>query len=133
MLLPEFALRNPNIRLSCPAHKPTRQTHLESASQKRSYNRLINDAETCRSQTATKQKANEPIVFQVARSHSPSCINSNVCRLKEEKVVYPPQTPIMKNSRYDGLTSQRPSGLVNPAKRPMINEPVTFTTNVPYG
>ena len=41
--------------------------------------------------------------------------------------------PVMKNCRVLPLAKTRPSGPVSVAKKPMMNEPVTLTTNVPQG
>jgi hypothetical protein len=41
--------------------------------------------------------------------------------------------PIMKKVRTPGATSQRPSGLVAIAKKPMTKEPVMLTRSVPRG
>src|SRR5450432_1374814 len=39
----------------------------------------------------------------------------------------------MTNCRIRGPTRNGPCGSVKPAKKPMTNEPVTFTNNVPSG
>src|SRR5215472_3613856 len=85
------------------------------------------------SQTATRQSTTLKTVLAPACSHSLRCASSRVCRLKEEKVVYPPQKPPIKKLRHSGLTSHRPSGAVNEAKSPIRNEPLTFTISVPHG
>ena len=39
----------------------------------------------------------------------------------------------MKNCRKPGDASQRPSGSVSAASKPMTNEPLTLTASVPHG
>jgi hypothetical protein len=56
-----------------------------------------------------------------------------VCRLKEEKVVKPPQRPSMMNCRVSEPTKSRPSGAVRVATKPMTKEPRRFTRMVPQG
>src|SRR5262245_51944551 len=54
--------------------------------------------------------------------------------LKEEKVVYPPHTPSMKNCwRNQTGRSHRPSGPVKVAKKPITKDPETLTSSVPQG
>src|SRR5438094_942356 len=83
--------------------------------------------------TAARQQTNESSVFRKALSQSPSRMRSSVCRLTDENVVYPPQTPIKKNCRNRGGARNGPSESVKAAKNPIRKEPVTFTTNVPMG
>src|SRR3954453_11547634 len=78
------------------------------------------------SQTAARQQANDSAVLSDAFNQSPSRIKSSVCKLKDENVVQPPHTPIMKNCRNRGDTRISPSGSVNAAKNPTTNEPPTF-------
>src|ERR1051325_5979014 len=99
-----------------------------------SYGRpLINCARMCPSQTAIRQSSTEPATLAPACNHSRSCKSLSVCRLNEEKVVYPPQMPIMKNCLPVGPIKRRPPGSVNVAKKPITSEPLTFTNKVPQG
>src|SRR6476620_488818 len=65
--------------------------------------RLRAAAQRWPAQTAQRHKTTERMTFAAARNQSPSIDRLSVCRLKEEKVVYPPQTPAMKASRHSGL------------------------------
>lgn len=85
------------------------------------------------SHTATKEDTRESTAFTPAYAHSPSVASVSVWRLNEEKVVYPPQIPVMKNCRVLTRANTRPSGPGNVAKKPMMNDPETLTTNVPPG
>src|SRR5438093_9612986 len=85
------------------------------------------------SHTAARQQADDSPVLRDAFNQSPSRTKSSVCKLNDEKVVYPPHTPIMKNWRNRGDTRITPSGSVNAARNPITNEPVIFTTRVPTG
>jgi len=58
------------------------------------------------------------------------CMRSSVCKLKVEKVVKPPQKPVIRNSAVGDL---RWSISQNPAATPMINEPSTLAVSVPKG
>src|SRR5579871_2374888 len=60
---------------------------------------LMLAASTWPAQTATRHATTEPTTLPPARSHSPSFIRLSVCRLNDEKVVYPPQKPTMTNCR----------------------------------
>src|SRR4051812_42936451 len=85
------------------------------------------------SHTAIRHRKTEATIFADARSQSPSRARFSVCRLNDENVVKPPQTPIITNCRAGVPTSKRPSGSVNVKKKPMIHEPTTLTTSVPHG
>src|SRR5688500_15386158 len=72
-------------------------------------------------------------MFQPDLKSSPPRARFSVWRLNAEKVVYPPQSPTMKNSRVVGLTRRRPSVPVKVAKNPIRNDPVTLIRSVPHG
>src|SRR2546429_2177276 len=94
---------------------------------------LIAAAIKCPAHTPARHSATDSTELAAALNHSPSWASVSVCKLKEEKVVYPPQIPSMKNCRKVGAASQRPSGPVTVANSPMTNEPLTLTKSVPQG
>jgi hypothetical protein len=55
----------------------------------------------------------------------------SVWRLNEEKVVKPPRDPGRDELGVVVPANMRPSGSVSVAKKPMMNEPSTFTNSVP--
>ena len=57
-------------------------------------------------------------------------MSSRVCKLKVEKVVKPPQNPVMRKSAVGDL---RWSISQKPAAMPMANEPSAFAARVPKG
>src|SRR6185437_2460554 len=56
-----------------------------------------------------------------------------VCKLKDEKVVYPPQMPLIRKARMCGGAKSRPSVPVTLKKIPMSSDPVILTRRVPQG
>ena len=61
----------------------------------------------CPSQTPTRQRTSESTELAPALNHWPFSARFRVCKLKEEKVVYPPQIPNMKNCRNVAGAIQR--------------------------
>src|SRR4029077_18002376 len=94
---------------------------------------LMESASMWPSQTATRQSTTEPTTLPPTWSHSPSLARLSVWRLNEEKVVKPPRIPVMTNWRVVVPANMRPSGPVSGAKKPIMNEPSTFTNSVPQG
>jgi len=80
--------------------------------------------------TATSVNEKERIIFINAILYSPSRIRLKVSRLKDEKVVYPPKTPINKKSLRLGGNIKRSK---NTHRNPIAKEPDTFATRVPIG
>jgi hypothetical protein len=72
-------------------------------------------------------------MFSPAAASFPDWAKRNVSRLNIEKVVNPPQMPVMTNCRWRVLAKTRPPGLVSVAKKPMMKEPTTLTKKVPQG
>ena len=65
----------------------------------------------------------ESTILPRACATRPSRASSNVCRLNDEKVVNPPQTPTMTKARISTGTEKRPPLAVKVPKKPMMNEP----------
>src|ERR1700722_6379720 len=83
--------------------------------------------------TQPKESPVEKTILDKAANHLPSAIKRKVCRLKEENVVNPPQTPTTSNCvnamerlLFDMCTRR-------PEKMPTRMEPTTFTKRVPKG
>ncbi len=58
---------------------------------------------------------------------------SKVCRLKAEKVVNPPHSPTITNSRRSSETAYRSPCSVSVLKYPITRHPSTLIKIVPYG
>jgi hypothetical protein len=55
----------------------------------------------CPAHSATRHRTIESPILVPAWSHSPSFIRFSVCRLNDEKMVYPPQIRTIANCRAD--------------------------------
>ena len=73
----------------------------------------------CPSQTQNRQIATDTSTFAPAKRNFPSRMKLSVCKLKLEKVVYPPQIPTIRKARTSVETSQPLSRAVSVAKRPI--------------
>src|SRR5579872_6754608 len=90
-------------------------------------------ANACPSHTPNRHNSTEAPTFDAALSHCPSRARFSVSRLNVENVVKPPQTPGITNWRRPGAANTRPSGPVMVAKKPINEQPITFTARVPHG
>ena len=69
------------------------------------------------------------MTYRMNVGNLPSCSNDKLSIEKAEKVVNPPQKPVIRNSLISGENwDHRP---LAPNKHPMIRQPVTFTKKVP--
>src|SRR5204862_673509 len=64
------------------------------------------------SQTAARHSTTDAAMLANASAHSPSLNNVSVCRLKDENVVYPPQSPTVTKIRAEEGTRKGPPGPV---------------------
>lgn len=80
--------------------------------------------------TAAMPKAKLPMIYIARQRVSPPFINTELSFMNVEKVVNPPQKPVVRKSFVCGL-SNPPMG--NAEIRPMTKHPSTLTMNVPKG
>jgi len=85
------------------------------------------------SQTASRESTSESMAFAPALNHWRPSARVRVRRLKEENVVHPAQTSIVKNGRQEAGANTRPSDPVSVANSPMMKQPLTLTSRVPQG
>src|SRR5262245_15982039 len=90
-------------------------------------------ARKCPSLPAIGPGTPQPSIVPAACSQSPSCVRLRLGRLTDERVVKPPRSPSIAKCRMVEPAKTRPSEAVKVAKKPMMNEPETFTTKVPQG
>ena len=81
-------------------------------------------------QVQRRQIATEATMLAPAFGQSFCWMSSRVCKLKVEKVVKPPQKPVIKKSAVGDLRWSIPQ---NPAAMPMASEPSTLAARVPKG
>jgi hypothetical protein len=83
--------------------------------------------------TAIKQTTTETPTLPNARPHAPVRISSYVCRLNDENVVNPPQSPTITKMRSSCGSAYLVPASVSVPKYPMTKHPRMFTTTVPHG
>jgi hypothetical protein len=100
----------------------------------RLQNQNLMPCATCQP-TATHPKHNpvDKAIFANADHHLPSTIKLYVCRLKDENVVNPPQTPTISSCCSAVLSLPLATCRRRPANAPISVEPTMFTTSVPNG
>src|SRR5690554_3102523 len=82
-------------------------------------------------QTAKTPKITLNAMCKSAKNVFPDWNNFMFSRAKAEKVVNPPQKPVMNNNLKSGLVSC--SFMISPANIPTIKQPAAFTKNVAQG
>lgn len=80
---------------------------------------------------ASKHRPTLKKIFPTALIKLPCCIKFKVSNEKVEKVVNPPNTPTKIAIRTSSETLMRSSRVKD--RKPINNEPTTFTSKVPYG
>lgn len=83
--------------------------------------------------TANKLNITDKVTLEPALKYSPLCNKVRVSKLKDEKVVYPPQIPTMINFCILGdITTGFPVN-TKAATNPITKDPITLTIMVPQG
>ncbi len=87
----------------------------------------------CPAATDPRHSSTEIATLISARPIAPARMRSNVCKLNDEKVVNPPHTPTIKNSRAGSGAANRPCASVSVPKKLIANEPAMLMPIVPQG